>query len=65
MAPTMGGDDAEHGLSAGDKDREEKKLRQEALVLLGQGRKKERTQKLNRANEISRKKSKRAHQGTD
>jgi hypothetical protein len=65
MASTIGGDDADHGLDAEKKDKEERKLREEALELLRRGKKKERTKKLNRANEISRKKSKRAHKGTD
>lgn len=38
MASTMGGDDAQHGLSAGDKDREEKKPREEALELLAKAK---------------------------
>jgi hypothetical protein len=65
MASTLGGDDPSHDLTPEQKDREERKLREEARHLLGGKDKKERNKKLNRANEISRAKAKRAHQGTD
>jgi hypothetical protein len=65
MASTLGGDDPSHDLTTEQKDKEEKKLRAEARKLLGGQHKKERTRKLNRANEISRDKAKRAHQGAD
>jgi hypothetical protein len=65
MTSTLGGDDPSHDLSDSLKDAEEKKLREEARKLLGGKNKKERNKKLNRANEISRKKAKRAHKGTD
>ena len=62
---TLGGDDPSHDLSPEQKDKEETRLRQEARKLMGGKNKKERTRKLNRANEISRSKAKRAHRGTD
>ena len=65
MTATVGGDDPSHDLSPAEKDRVEKKLREAARKLLGGKNKKERDKKLNRANEISRKKAKRAHQGAD
>jgi hypothetical protein len=65
MTSTLGGDDPSHGLSPEVKDKEEKKLRDQARKLLGGKNKKDRTKKLNRANEISRAKAKRSHQGTD
>jgi len=61
----LGGNDPSHDLSTKSKDKEEKKLRQEARRLLGRQHAKERGKKPNRANEISRQKSKRVHQGTD
>jgi hypothetical protein len=65
MTSTMGGDDPSHDLSPQEKDKLEKKLREEARKLLGGKNKKDRTKKLNRANEISREKARRAHQGAD
>jgi uncharacterized small protein (DUF1192 family) len=62
---TLGGDDPSHDLTPEEKDKEEKNLRERARSLLGGKEKKERTKLLNRANEISRTKAKRAHQGTD
>jgi len=62
MSSTLGGEDPLHDLSPDQKDKEEKKLREEARKLLGSGDRKERLKKLNRANEISREKAKRAHQ---
>jgi hypothetical protein len=65
MTSTLGGHDPSHDLSPEEKDREEQRLREEARKMLGARDKKERTRKLNRAVEISRKKSKKAHRGTD
>jgi hypothetical protein len=65
MTSTLGGNDPSHDLSPETKDQIEKRLREEARKLLGEKGKKERNKKLNRANEISRAKSRRAHQGTD
>jgi hypothetical protein len=65
MTSTLGGDDPSHDLSAEEKDKQERKLREEARKLLGGKHKKERTKKLNRANEISREKAKRAHRRAD
>jgi len=62
----MRGDDpAFRDLSDEGEDRLEKKLREEARKVLGGRNRKERNRKLNRATEISRGKSKRAHGGTD
>jgi hypothetical protein len=65
MPSTLGGDDPAHDLSPEEKDQEERRLRQETRHLLGGRNKRERTKMLNRANEISRTKSRRAHRGTD
>lgn len=65
MTSTLGGNDPGHDLSPEDKDREERRLRAEARRLLGAANKKERNRKLNRAIEISRQKSRKAHRGTD
>jgi hypothetical protein len=65
MTSTVGGDDPAHDLPPEQKDAEEKRLRAEARQLLGGKNKKERARKLNRANEISRRKAGRAHQGVD
>lgn len=65
MPSDLGGSDPSYDLSPEAKDREEKKLRKEARSLLGRAKMKERQRKLNRANEISRRKSRRAHKGTD
>jgi hypothetical protein len=62
---TLGGDDPSHDLTPQEKDKEEKRLREQARKLLEGKDKKKRTQLLNRANEISRTKAKRAHQGAD
>ena len=45
MTSTLGGDDPSHDLSPDQKDKEEKKLREEARKLLGSKHKKERTKK--------------------
>jgi hypothetical protein len=60
-----GDDPAFRVLSPEEIDRLEEGLRKEARKLLGGHNRKERNRKLNRANEISRKKSKKAHQGRD
>lgn len=65
MTSTMGGDDPAHDLPDAEKDNLERKLREAARRLLGAKSKKERNRKINQANEISRKKSGRAHQGAD
>jgi hypothetical protein len=65
MTSTIGGDDPSHDLSPAEKDRLEKELRDKARRLLGVKNNKERNPKLNRANEISRPKAKRAHRGAD
>jgi hypothetical protein len=62
MTSTLGGDDEAHDFSPDDKDKLEKDLRKEADELRKKGKAKERQKKLDRANEISRQKSKRAHQ---
>jgi hypothetical protein len=62
MVSTIGGSDPHHGLPSPIIEREEKRLRADARKLLMAAQKKERQKKLDRANEISRKKSKRAHQ---
>ena len=62
MTSTIGGEDPAHDLPPEQKDRLERELREKARKLTGEGKRKERNKKLNRANEISRKKSKRAHQ---
>ena len=62
---TIRGDDPWYDLSPADKDTLEAKLRAEARQLFHEGNHKEANAKLRRAKEISRRKSKRAHQGTD
>ena len=60
MTSTLGGDDPLHDLDDDEKDRIERELRKKARE---KGtRPKERNRLINRANEISRQKSKRAHQ---
>ena len=61
MAATIRGDDPGYDLPEPEKDREERRLREEARGLLGGANKKERNKRLSRANEISRRKSRRAH----
>jgi hypothetical protein len=62
MTSTLGGNDEAHDFSPADKDKKEKALRREARDLR-KGRKPRDAQKKNdRANEISRRKSKKAHQ---
>ncbi|MGH7139628.1 MAG: hypothetical protein ACREHD_28135 [Pirellulales bacterium] len=62
MTSTLGGDDEAHDFSPDDKDKLEQALRKEADELRKKGKVKDRQKKLDRANEISRHKSKRAHQ---
>ena len=62
MSSTLGGSDPGHDLTDEQKNREEARLREEARGLLGGKNARERRRKLSRANEISRDKSKRAHQ---
>ena len=59
------GDDPWYDLLPAEKDALETKLRAEARGLFREGNHKEANAKLRRAKEISRRKSKRAHQGTD
>jgi hypothetical protein len=61
MTSTLGGDDPLHDLNDDDKDALEKRMRKEAREKYGK-KPKERNRLINRANEISRQKSKRAHQ---
>jgi hypothetical protein len=61
----LGGDDSGHDLPGDEKDRLEKKLREDARRLRRQGDAKEASRKIAQANEISRRKSKRAHQKRD
>ncbi|MEZ4524587.1 MAG: hypothetical protein R2941_01525 [Desulfobacterales bacterium] len=60
MSSTIGGEDSNHDLSADEKDRLEKQLRTEARKLMLTEKIKKRKTLLNQANEISRRKSKRA-----
>ena len=62
MTSTLGGDDEAHDFSPDEKDKVEKKLRKEGEDLRKKGKPKERQKRIDRANEISRQKSKRAHQ---
>jgi hypothetical protein len=59
------GDDPWYDFSPAQKDALEPKLRAEARSLFRDGKRREATAKLRRAKEISRRKSKRAHQGAD
>lgn len=61
MTSTLGGNDPLHDFPEDDKDREERRLRKEARDRYAK-QPKERRKLLNRANEISCEKSKRAHQ---
>ncbi|MBI2892040.1 MAG: hypothetical protein HYY06_00705 [Deltaproteobacteria bacterium] len=57
------GDDLSHDLPDEEKDELEAALRGEAERLRARGDDRKRTRKIHRANEISRRKSRRAHQG--
>jgi len=65
MPSTLGGDDPDHDLPPTEKDRLEAVLRKEGRDLRRRGRPREAKRKNDRANEISRRKSKRGHRGTD
>jgi hypothetical protein len=65
MTSTLGGDDPAHDLPDAVKDKEEARLRKEARALLSGKQRQERARKLSRATEISRRKGRRAHKGTD
>jgi hypothetical protein len=65
MGSTLGGNDPFHDLSAEEKDRLEAELREQGAVLRRAGKAKEGRRKYDRAVEISRIKSKRAHQRRD
>ena len=62
MSSTLGGADPAHDLSAREKDIMEADLQQEARALMRQGKIKQRRRCIARANEISRRKAKRAHE---
>jgi len=62
MTSDLDGDDPEYDLDVEEKDRAEAALRKLARDLLKQGKQKERRKALSRAVEISRRKSRRAHQ---
>lgn len=62
MTSDLDGDDPEYDLSPDEKDRAEAALRKAARDLMRQGKQKERRRALSRAVEISRRKSRRAHQ---
>jgi hypothetical protein len=57
MTSTIGGDDPDHDLSADEKDKREKELREEGKRLRRQKKPKEAKKKFDRATEISRQKS--------
>jgi hypothetical protein len=62
MASTLGGDDPFYDLSPEEKDKKERELRKVGKQLRLDGQEAEGKKKERRANEISRRKSKRAHQ---
>jgi hypothetical protein len=62
VSSTLGGDDPDHDLTPEEKDKIERQLRLEGRELLKQGRAKERKKLDARAVEVSRPKSKKAHQ---
>jgi hypothetical protein len=61
MSSTIGGDDPAHDLDPDEKDRFERELRKSARELVGRDIRRRR-RLLAQANEVSREKSKRAHQ---
>ncbi len=65
MTSTLGGDDPDHDLDPRAKNALEKKLREEARKALRNGDLQRRRKLLDRAQEISREKSRKAHQGRD
>ncbi|MCZ6692027.1 MAG: hypothetical protein O7H41_20770 [Planctomycetota bacterium] len=62
VARKLGGEDPLHDLPPEEKDQEEDALLEEAKRLLRKGKPRERKKKIARSTEISREKSKRAHQ---
>lgn len=62
MSSSIGGDDPAHDLSRGEKDKKERELRREAELDRRKNLTRDSNRKIDRANEISRRKSKRAHQ---
>jgi len=62
MSSTLGGNDPAHDFSPDEKDKKEKTLRREGDALRKKGKHREAQKKKDRATEISRKKSKGAHQ---
>jgi hypothetical protein len=62
MSSTIGGQDPAHGWNEEEKDRQEKRLREEARKLRRDKKPRDAKKRLDRANEISRERSKRAHQ---
>jgi len=62
MGSTIGGSDEAHDFTPEQKDKLERELRREANELRRKGKPNEGQKKKDRANEISRRKSKRAHQ---
>jgi len=62
MPSSLGGDDPFYDLPPEEKDRKERELRREARQMRLRGEEKEGKKKERRATEISRRKSKRAHQ---
>ncbi len=65
MTSDLDGNDPEYDLDAAKKDKLEAALRKSARELLAVGKTKERRKALARAVEISRRKSKKGHDGTD
>lgn len=65
MHAKLGGDDPLHDLPPAEKDKMESRLKEEARNLLGKENLRERKRKMNRANEISRRKARRARRGAD
>ena len=62
MSSTIGGQDPAHDWGEEEKDREEKRLREEARKLRRDKKPRDAKRRNDRANKISREKSKRAHQ---
>jgi hypothetical protein len=62
MSSTLGGEDEAHDFTAEEKNRLEKALRKEGEELRRKTKPREGQRKKDRANEISRNKSKKAHQ---
>lgn len=58
MASTIGGDDLNHDLSPQEKDQLEKELREKARDMIKKGKSRERKKYMDRAQEISHRKSK-------